>query len=182
VGYTRTAGHSPTINRVAGARPRHVLAVLDANPVAASHVLDRAVDLAESTRGRLTVAKPTIPGLFARICAHIGATAELCSFLFASGDCHASELELEAAAATELALIAEHLSCSVPLSTLALRGSVSTALRRVAKTRTYDAVILPARVVRRRRWITSAFRGVHLEIVSTEGTVLPRPTSVFDQG
>jgi nucleotide-binding universal stress UspA family protein len=179
VRYTRTAGHPPTIDGVSGGRRRHVLAMLDRNPVTSRHVLERAVELAETRRARLTVAKPTRPDLFSRACAHVGATAELCSFLFASGDSHMSEIELEAAAATELALIAEHLSCSVPLSTLVLRGSAATAVRRVAMTRSYDAVILPARVVRRRGWLRSAFRGVHLEVMCAEGTVLPCPTSGF---
>jgi hypothetical protein len=180
LGHTRIAERSPTTKSVRGDRPGRVLAVLDGDAVVSRRVLERAVEIAETTRARLTLSKPTRPGLFTRVCAHLGAAAELCSFLFESSDCNAPDAELQAAVATELALIAEHLSCSVPLTTLVLRGSASAALRRVAKAGTYDAVILPARVAGRRGRLRSAFRGPRVEIVSADGLVITDPTPVSD--
>jgi hypothetical protein len=49
-------------------------------------------------------------------------------------------------------------------------------------TGSYDVVILPARLAGRRRRLCSAFRGVLIEVVSTEGAVLTDPTPVFDAG
>ncbi len=127
---------------------RHILALLGHDEPAASAVLERAVELAEAQRARLTLAKTTDPG---RIVKWFGPMT-----ILARAPCD-PEPDLQRFAQKMLSRACESVPASVSLTKVLLGPDTACALQRLAARDSYDLVVfdsaLPAHNHRLRREI-----------------------------
>jgi hypothetical protein len=117
---------------------RHVLAILDGDPEDYSHVIARAVELAEAERARLTLAKTRGPLWLAH---------GVCVFPLVTVP---PAVDLERHARDVLARTAELIPQTVSLSTLLLGDDACLSLRRVLGRGDYDLLVADERYLRRR--------------------------------
>jgi len=111
---------------------RHVLALLDDREQDMWAVLERAVELAESERARLTLAKTTDPG---RLVRWFGPLAPLCRLA------PIPEPDLAAIAERRLTALAEAVPESLPVCTVLLTSNTTACLRRLAARMPYDLLV-----------------------------------------
>jgi hypothetical protein len=114
---------------------RHVLALLHDCEQDIAVVLDRAVEMAQAERARLTLAKTTDPGRLVRwfgALAPLGRMAPLC------------EPDLEAIAGHRLARAAELIPAEIPVSTVLFGRNTARALRKLAAGGAYDLLVVAA--------------------------------------
>jgi len=114
---------------------RHVLALLHDCEQEISAVLDRAVELADAERARLTLAKTTDPGRLVRWfgpLAPLGRVAPMC------------EPDLDAMAGHRLARAAELIPAEIPVSTVLLGRNTPRALRGLVASGCHDLLVLAA--------------------------------------
>jgi hypothetical protein len=112
---------------------RHVLALLHDNEQEMWDVLERAVDLAEMERARLTLAKTTDPG---RLVRWFGPLTPLCRLA------PIAEPDLARIAGRRLAKLAETVPASTPLCTVLLTADTTGSLRQVAQRAPFDLVVV----------------------------------------
>ncbi len=112
---------------------RHVLAVLDHQERATWAVLERAVDLAESQRTRLTLAQTTDPGVIVKWFGPLAMLSRVGCF---------AEFDLQRFALDRLARASEFVPASIPLTTVLLGPDTPCALRRLAGKELYDLVVI----------------------------------------
>ena len=125
---------------------RHVLAILDGEPEDYSHVIARAVEMAEAEHARLTLAKTRGPVWLAH---------GVCVFPLVTVP---PAVDLEQHARDVLARTAEQIPQTVSLSTLLLGDDACLSLRRVLERGDYDLLVADERYVRRRRRLRRLLR------------------------
>jgi hypothetical protein len=144
-----------------------ILALLDHDAEAMWSVLDRAVELADAERARLTLAKTTDPGRLARWFAPLALLSRVAVV---------ADTETERFARDQLARASEFVPLSVPLTTVLLGRDTPRALRQMAGQRTYDLLVvnsgLTAHCLRLRREIR--------RLALCTLTVTPEPISEAD--
>ncbi len=116
---------------------RHVLALLNHDEPALWAVLERAVELAEAQRARLTLAKTTDPG---RIVKWFGPMT-----ILARAPCQ-PQPDLQQFAQNRLARACEFVPASVSLTTVLLGPDTACALRRLADHDSYDLLVMDSRL------------------------------------
>lgn len=114
---------------------RNVLALLHDNEEEMWAVLERAVELADTERARLTLAKTTDPGRLVRWFCPLTPLCRLAPI---------AEPDLSAIAARRLARLAETVPASIPLCTVLLRSDTCGSLRRLADRVPFDLVVVSA--------------------------------------
>jgi nucleotide-binding universal stress UspA family protein len=110
-----------------------VLALLGDDEAEAQAVLERAIELADTERARLMLAKTTDPGCLVRWCSPL---APLCRVA------PVTEPDVEAIAYRRLVRAAEAVPASIPLSTVVLPVSTAAALRKLARQAPFDLVVV----------------------------------------
>ncbi len=144
-----------------------VLALLDHDEGAMWSVLDRAVELADAERARLTLAKTTDPGRLAKWFAPLAMLSRVAVV---------ADTDTEEFARDQLARASELVPMSVPLTTVLLGRDTPSALRQLAGQRIYDLLVLnpglTAHCLRLRREIR------RLGLCTL--TVTPKPISEVD--
>jgi hypothetical protein len=119
---------------------RHVLAVLHDDSRGACGVLDRAIELAEAERARLTLAMVTDPGwVVSWLCAYGAFTCTV----------PVTDAELKEAAGHRLAQAAEFVPASIPVTTVVLGRDTARAVRRLAEGGCYDLLVVSDRLLAR---------------------------------
>jgi hypothetical protein len=116
-------------------RFRHVLALLHDSEPDAWWVLERAVELADAERARLTLAKTTDPGCLVRWFSPLTPLCRLAPLV---------EPDLGTIAGRRLAQMAETVPATIPLSTVLLPVDTAGALRRLSDSRPFDLVVVAA--------------------------------------
>jgi hypothetical protein len=114
---------------------RHVLALLHDGEEEMWAVLERAVELADTERARLTLAKTTDPGRLVRWFCPLAPLCRLAPI---------AEPDLSAIAARRLACLAETVPASIPICTVLLSADTSGSLRRLADHIPFDLVVVSA--------------------------------------
>lgn len=132
---------------------RHVLAVLDQQERATWAVLDRAVELAEAERARLTLAQTTDPGLIVKWFAPLAMLSRV--------GC-AVEFDLERFARDRLARASEFVPASIPLTTVLLGTDTPCAVRRLATHDVYDLVVINSALLARSHRLRREIRRLEL--------------------
>jgi hypothetical protein len=110
----------------------HVLVLLDDDEQAMGTVLERAIEIAEVERARLTIAKTTDPGRMVRWFAPM-ATASRAG-LVVEPDMQSPCCMLDRATAA--------VPASLPVTRVLLGADTARALRRLAETATFDLVVM----------------------------------------
>lgn len=144
---------------------RQILAVLGDEEPAMWAVLERAVDLAEVQRARLTLAKTTDPG---PVIKWFGPPA----LLAAGAGAGVTESELQAVAADKLARASEFVPESVSLTTVLLGTDTACALHRLAKDDTYDLLVIDIALADHSHRLRREIKRLQLCTL----TVLPQPS------
>jgi nucleotide-binding universal stress UspA family protein len=114
---------------------RQVLALLHDTEHEMWRVLERAIELADTERARLTLAKTTDPG---RLVRWFSPLAPLCRLA------PIAEPDLSTHAARRLAEVAETVPASIPLCTVLLGLDTTASVRRLAERTPYDLVVVSA--------------------------------------
>lgn len=110
----------------------HVLALLDDDERAMWSVLERAIAIAEGERARLTIAKTTDPGRLVKWFAPLATLSR--AGLVVEPDTASPWCMLDRATAA--------VPASVPVTRVLLGDDTARALRRLAKSATYDLVVM----------------------------------------
>lgn len=144
-----------------------VLALLDSDPEDCRDVLERAIELAEAERSRLTLARTTSPG---RV------VACMCSFSALACAPTVSDGELRAEAGRQLARAAALVPGSIPLTTVLLGHDSARALRQLVQSGCHDLIVLRRDVIAHSRCLRRAIRrlGVSTLIVEPAAASAPR--------
>jgi hypothetical protein len=113
-----------------------VLAVLHHNERESTAVLERAIELADVERARLTIAKTTDPGRLVRWCGPMAAVSRPAPMI---------DPNLGDFAARRLACFAEVVPASIPLRTQVLGPDTTCAVRRLIVEGAYDLMVIGAK-------------------------------------
>lgn len=130
----------------------HVLVLLDDDTIAMQRLMNRAIELADVERARLTIAKTTDPGRVVRWFAPL-ATLSRCSPMVVP-DTDFARTALDRATA--------HVPASIPLTRVLLGSDTVRALRRLAKTDLYDLLIVSDKVIAHNRALRRQVRQLGL--------------------
>lgn len=112
---------------------RHIIALLDHDERGMWSVLDRAVELAEAERARLTLAKTTDPGPLVRWFAPLAMLSRVAPV---------NEPDIQTMAANQLARAAEFVPACVRLTTILLGPDTIRALHQLAASGAYDLIVM----------------------------------------
>lgn len=110
----------------------HVLVVLDDDERAMYPVLDRAIELAEVERARLTIAKTTDPGRMVKWFGPMAMVSRGGPVIESATDVQSRALDCAAA----------YVPASIPLGRVLLGADTRRALRRLAQAESYDLLIV----------------------------------------
>jgi hypothetical protein len=113
-----------------------VLAVLHDNERESTAVLERAIELADVERARLTIAKTTDPGRLVRWCGPMAAISRPAPMI---------DPDQRDFAARRLACLAELVPASIPLRTQVLGPDTTCAVRRLIAGGSYDLLVIGAK-------------------------------------
>ena len=141
---------------------RHVLALLEDDSDGMWGVLERAVELADAERARLTLAK-TVDGTAIVTCA-CALGPMLCAVPL-------TEEALKQEGADRLAQAAEFVPASIPLTTVLLGWDTPRSLRCLVKQGCHDLLIVGSRYVKHRPMLRRAIRKLGISTL----TVSPEP-------
>jgi hypothetical protein len=114
---------------------RHVVALLHDREADTLAVLERAVELADAERARLTLAKTTDPGLLFRWFSPFKPLCRMAPL---------PETDLATFAGRRLARWAEAVPASIPVCTVLLPTDTSEGMRKLAARTPYDLVVVAA--------------------------------------
>jgi hypothetical protein len=131
---------------------RHVLALLADDEAEMWDVLERAIELAESERARLTIAKTTDPGWIVRWFAPLAALWR-CGVMVVLDTAH-NQRALDRASA--------HVPASIPLTRVLLGQDTARCVRAVAERSCCDLLIAPASLLARSRSLRREVRRLEL--------------------
>lgn len=140
----------------------HVLALLEDDPDGMWGVLERAVELADAERARLTLAK-TVDGTSMVNCA-CALGPVMCAIPL-------GEEALKEEAAGRLAHAAEFVPASIPLTTVLLGWDTTRALRCVVNHGCYDLLVVGSRYIKYRPMLRRAMRRLGISTLM----VTPQP-------
>jgi hypothetical protein len=152
---------------------RHVLALLGDDEAEMWSVLTRAIELAESERARLTIAKTTDPGWIVRWFAPLAALWR-CGVMMTLDSAY-NQRALDRASA--------HVPASIPLTRVLLGQDTARGVRSVAERSCCDLLVAPASLMARSRSLRREVRRLELctwtvcpgsEEGSVNGAPLPR--------
>ncbi len=119
-----------------------ILALLDHDEQGIWSVLDRAVELAQAERARLTLAKTTDPGTLVKWFAPLAVLSRAAPV---------TEPDMQAFAFGQLARAAEFVPADVCVETVLLGADTIASLRRLTSARAYDIVVCADRLLGRSR-------------------------------
>jgi hypothetical protein len=131
---------------------RHVLALLGDDEAEMWSVLERAIELAESERARLTIAKTTDPGWIVRWFAPLAALWR-CGVMMTLDTAH-NQRALDRASA--------HVPASIPLTRVLLGQDTARSVRGVVERSCCDLLIAPASVMAHNRSLRREARRLEL--------------------
>jgi Universal stress protein family len=130
----------------------HVLALLDDDERAMWSVLERAIEIAEVERARLTIAKTTDPGRMVRWFAPMATVSR--AGLVVEPDTTSPCCMLDQATAA--------VPASIPVTRVLLGGDTARGLRRLAESATYDLVVMRDGFAAHHRSVRSELRRLNL--------------------
>jgi nucleotide-binding universal stress UspA family protein len=129
----------------------HLLVLLDDDDAAARALMERAIDLAELERARLTIAKATDPGRFA---VWLAPLATLWRAPLVLPDLETARRSLDRATAS--------VPASIPLTRVLLGQDTARALRELAESERYDLLIVRDGLIAHCRALRRAVRKLGL--------------------
>jgi hypothetical protein len=131
---------------------RHVLALLGDDEAEMRSVLERAIELAESERARLTIAKTTDPGWIVKWFAPLAALWR-CGVMMTLDTAH-NQRALDRASA--------HVPASIPLTRVLLGQDTARSVRGVVERSCCDLLIAPASLLTHNRSLRREVRRLEL--------------------
>jgi hypothetical protein len=130
----------------------HVLVLLDDDEASMWAVLDRAIELAEAERARLTIAKTTDPGWIVRWFGPLTVLSRCGPMIEPSTDAQCAALDRASS----------YVPPQIPLTRVLLGSDTVCALRGLAKRSSYDLLVLRESLLARNRSLRREIRRLGL--------------------
>jgi Universal stress protein family len=129
-----------------------VLVLLDDDEGAMWSVLERAIEIAQVERARLTIAKTTDPGRMVKWLAPLATVAR--AGLMVEPDTESPRCMLDGATAS--------VPASIPLTRILLGENTARAVRRLAESTSYDLAVMDEKFAARNRSVLRLFRRLNV--------------------